>query len=162
MKAPTNTETRFTAEWEPEVKFRSNGACNRTMQRKVVTKDVVRVEADQFLNMAIDRLRHGYEVRATLNGEDALRLIPITDREFRKIGIKAQTMGSFINRMSDLMVKILKRRGEKISRDAANACISDAEQKYDEFRNALVHVTPDMTVTCPECGTEFRVGKVLK
>jgi len=161
MKAPTNTETRFTAEWEPEVKFRSNGACNRTMQRKVVTKGVDRFEADNLFNKSIKRLRQGYEVRWTLNGEDALRLIPITDREFRKIGIRAQTMGSFINRMSDLMVKILKRRGEKISRDAANACISDAEQRNDDFRK-LVHVTPDMMVTCPECGTEFRVGKVLK
>lgn len=29
------------------------------------------------------------------------------------------------------------------------------------YRSSIIHVTPDFVVTCPQCGTNFRVGKKL-
>jgi len=158
MKAPTNTETRFTAEWEPEVHLESQGPNRKDMRRKIVNKGIYRIELDEQLEEALDKLRKGYEVRFTRNDEDALRLYEVVDRECKVMTVVAQTMGIYRQLLRHLKLKRFIRKGEKIKESAARAEIAETKKVAEE----RVNVSPDSVVKCPKCGNEFRVGKKLK
>jgi len=134
-------------------------------QRKVVTNGVLHgwefaneigVDYSQITHIleGIKRvLRAGYEVR--LGGEDnGIRLYPCLHTDFKTMFVAADTMGNFRNSVSDMEFEVI-RYGE----------VTDVEKVHRASDNAkaesMLHVTPDKIVTCPVCGNEFRIGKVL-
>lgn len=162
MNTQTTTEDRYTVEnWEPEFHVRSKGT---HMSRKVVTpKGVARFSVD-FDSIA-KRLRQGYEVRLVgHDNRDAVRLIPILTTDCREMHVKAQTMGLFATSTYNGLKFTLKRRNRTIRPEDGAEMQSEKMRKQSEMRKVyreLKEVTPDLSVTCPNCGTTFRIGRKM-
>lgn len=116
------------------------------VSRKVLTRDNFRVELP-FAAKLVETLRRGYEVRFTVNGEDAIRLFPFVEKDLKTMIVASQTMGNFRKDVFNGKKFKVVRRSKEISTDEAKKFIETVE------------VTPNMMVTCPGCGLTFRVGR---
>ena len=158
-----SAEGRYRCEnWDEDyfrVNVHSYGA-GRKPARKVVTKGTRSVVSYTDPKAITDLLRKGYEVRlAFWGGEDAIRLYPIMSTDFKRMEVKADTMGSFrTDTLSDKKA-VFAMMGQQVPKS-----------KVEEFTVAKVcqpkgggpeagYVTPDTMVTCPKCGNRFRVGR---
>ena len=144
---------------EPIVRVRRNGSTRQQVKRKVLTRGIKRIHAFALTKEAIVKyLREGYEVRITdANDKDMIRLFPCMSKDMKKLTITAQTMGEFRECISDKKVHIY-HGGKELSKHQAEKMVIEQRERVE---NRLA-VTPDTVVTCPKCGTEFRVGKELK
>lgn len=147
---------------EPVVRVRRSGTLSSSrIRKKVLTRGVYRIPFYRATQQEIIKyLRRGYEVRLTDGGEsDAIRLFPCMDKNLSSMYVSAQTMGDFRKCIGDKKVKIV--HGEKeISKCDAAKMDQEVSEAHEEIKQRLA-VTPDTVVTCPKCGTEFRVGKQL-
>ena len=163
-KAAKDNKTRFEgANWdEPIVNVVKGGRSGQScLKRKVMTRGIMRVHAFALTKEAIVKyLREGYEVRITdANDKDMIRLFPCMSVGHMKLEVTAQTMGEFRECIADKKVRVV-HCGEEISKAQFEKLNDEQRAKYDEAKN-FIGVTPDIMVTCPKCGTEFRVGKQL-
>ena len=69
-------------------------------------------------------------------------------------------MGYFRDCLSDLKPHVTHNRKE-LNEVELRREVNAQRAKYEEFRENRISVTPDTVVTCPSCGTEFRVGRQL-
>lgn len=156
--------------WDKEVPVMTNKRSDRPSSRKVLTKGVITfgtasanaaTEDAAVLSRILAVVRAGYEYRMVdENGEEALRFIPVVEKDMKTVTLVAQTMGSFRGSLNDKEVKPFYQ-GEEVPRTKAAKMVIEAQKDDAAYRSSRVNVSPDMVVTCPECGTEFRVGKQL-
>ena len=158
-----HNETRMTAEWEPEAKIKRSGGHYTAPARKLLTKGVAQLCYPTMLKEVLDKLRSGYEVRLTYwKGNDAIRIFPILSTDLKTVYPHAQTMGVFRHALEDLKPKVY-HKGELLDDVRIRMEKNVQMDKYNKFKEQQrLSVTPDTMVTCPNCGTEFRVGSKLK
>lgn len=140
--------------------------------RKVVTRGIIRSNDDdclicnsdlgaEIIAIALEALRKGFEFRLTdENDEDAIRLIPCVEKDMKTVSVVAQTMGSFRASLEDKIVAPF-HNGEEIDEEDAlklNKKLLDGKRGKKSVKGG---VTPDVMVTCPNCGEQVRVGKHL-
>lgn len=154
----------------PTMVSRDHGS---TGSRKVVTRGIVRSSDETLgnfeesysaimLHVIADFLREGYEYRLTdTSGDDAVRFIPMVAKDMNTVYICAETMGSFRAKLNDKRVTPFYR-GEEISRHEANDMLEDTKAMDRQYHNKRRNVTPNLVISCPECGAEVRIGKQLQ
>ena len=167
-----STEKRFQCEnWDTDyfrVNVKSYGR-GRSPARKVVTKGIHKLLLGVEHRRITDLLRRGYEVRLEFagSGQDAIRLFPIMTQDLKHMEVKADTMGSFKTDTLADKKAVFARMGKDVSR--AEIEDYDATKKSETpvgkwkpgmgGESEQDYVTPDMMVTCPNCGYNFRVGR---
>lgn len=145
------------ANWETSapVSVKLNGGRQGTSQ-KVKTKKVETISLPFTVENARQYLRHGAEVRfVDTNNKEWLRLFPMVDTKSDRLYPVAQTMGDFRRNAYDGITPFYSWRKGAVGVEA----IRDANKAARELREEIVSVTPDKIITCPNCGTRFRVGK---
>ncbi len=161
MKVKSKSKKRESAErlvcvnWDKEnPTLIKKQAAGHAVSRKVLTKDVYKLPAADIITEAISLLKKGYEVRLCGKASEAIRLYPCVEQDMETMFVAAQTMGKFRTSLSTKKVKLLRKGVEATTADMINL---NRDQKEE-----IARVSPDCTVTCPNCGTTFRVGKKLK
>ena len=155
-----NNETRMTAEWEPRAKVKRGGFSRRSLVRKLVTNGVKEIGLPGTIEAIEKLLRQGYEVRLTDGkSEAAIRIYPLLSTDCKRIYPQAATMGGFTDCLSGFKPKVF-HRGQELDDVTLRMQRNIAAENYAERKKLCV--TPDTMVTCPNCGTEFRVGSKLK
>ena len=96
-------------------------------------------------------IREGYDVH--LSGR--CRFYACLNKSRTELEVVAQTMGGFRKAMADIPFALVAD-GETVSEATLRA---RAKRAAAERRAAAKQVTPDTHVTCPSCGTTFRVGR---
>ena len=103
-------------------------------------------------------LREGYDVHIS----ERCRFFTCLNKSRTQLEVVAQTMGKFRKAMADIPFAF-DCDGETVSAEKLNerARLLAAEQRRAATKRsaATKQVTPDMQVTCPNCGTTFRVGR---
>ncbi|MCR5414936.1 MAG: hypothetical protein K6F50_09475 [Kiritimatiellae bacterium] len=160
--AYTNGENpRYTCDnWDEgvEVKLRERGK-HRLPERKVITTGIAEIDlTKRQMDLLVAYARQGRDVRLTYGSSSAkesiCRFIPCLDKDGNLIST-AQTMQPFRGRLYEgKRVSITTRRGgDDVTKE-------DVVRRIREIQRARrEQVSPDTLVTCPECGTEFRVGR---
>lgn len=148
-------------DWDAEVNIKSRGPNRADTRRKVKTNGIREFYSTRIADI-IAAVRRGYEVRVIDDdGHHAVRFYPCLDADYACMFIAAQTMGNFRHSLSDIPFRMM-HCGEEVSGTEAERDRKNAQARLRRENDSRVNVTPDTVVTCPECGTEFRVGKVLK
>jgi len=158
---PSRERLEPIAYWEAEVKVEKQGKKNAALRRKVQTRGVIKFKASSVLNSMMDALLAGYEVRLVDDyGDDAIRLFPCLDANYEKMFVAAQTMGIF-RRIIEQIPFRMEHCGEEVN---PQEYLEDkiARQWEIEKKREKLAVTPDTMVSCPKCGTTFRVGRKLE
>ena len=112
-------------------------------------------------------LREGYDVHLS----ERCRFFTCVNKSRTQLEVVAQTMGKFRKAMADIPFafvadgeavseRTLRERAKLLARERAERAAEEAA-KATRARQAVsaAQVTPDMQVTCPNCGTTFRVGR---
>ncbi len=159
MKAKKLDKPRYVcSEWEEgaTIALAPHGKGNR-IARKVVTYGISRMAITATMyNSMCKALAAGREWRISHKGCDLIRLFPISKKDCRQISVAAQVMKDFQDvPYSGLVTKCVTELGSRAYTDEEVAKLLDNEIAPRE------HVTPETTVRCPNCGTEFKVGKSL-
>lgn len=148
------------ANWDkPEVEIKRTGG--KSLERKVLTTGTRKIDATRLLDDIRQLMRQGFEVRLTCNGQDALRFVPLSDRECSKIEPHAFFMGKMAKMLGDKKLKIT-RNGEEVPQSDVQELVDHMREMARVKDDKRHYVTPDTVVTCPNCGTEFRVGRPNK
>jgi len=147
-------------EWKAKVTLESHGENRPEKIRKVKVNEIKRIECEG-LNEIYDELLAGKEVRiCNQRFGEAIRLYPCLNSDYSEMFAAAQTIGEFRKSLKDVKFKMVHCGMDVDPKEA----LKDKEfrkQAIAEKRQKRVNVTPDTIVSCPECGTEFRVGKSL-
>lgn len=155
---PARHEAVPVGEWEADVTAKRNGRTNAALRRKVKTVGIKQLDVADLFDEVRGYLRRGYEVRLTSkNDGEAIRLYPCLDADFTQMFVAAMTMGAFRTSLADIRFRT-SHCGQSV--DPADERTAKGE-RAERIAAARQSVTPDTVVTCPKCGTEFRVGKVL-
>ena len=148
--------------WDEEIHVATwSKGRTRMPARKVLAKGIAEVELTLSQTVRITRLlSSGMEVRLPMGDDGAVRLYPCADSDFRSMYVAASTMGRFRRAVyRGRKLAFTSRRGRRaISREE----VEERVERVEQARQERAHVTPDVVVKCPSCGTEFRVGKTLK
>ena len=169
-KKNESTEERFQCDnWDTDyfrVNVHSYGR-GRKPARKVVTKGIEYVTIPTNIGRICDHLRKGYEVRLRFaggDGKDSIRLFPFMAQDLKHMEVKADTMGSF--RTDTLADKkaVFALVGKQVSQAKIEEFVAEKSSetpigKWKGGESEQDYVTPDMMVTCPRCGYNFRVGR---
>ena len=161
----SNEEPRYEGtDWDPVATVKQKGPSCRTVSRKVKTKGVRYFDGSPLMGDVITRLRQGYEVRICTARDmesAAIRLFPCLDADCRTMHVTAQAMGEFRTETLADKHAVVRIGGAAAKRAEVERYIDRAEIRYAKRRASMVCVTPDTTVTCPSCGSTFRVGRQL-
>lgn len=162
MNNENNNEARVTADWEPQASVQKKDARHPYLKRKLLTTGIERFRLPMTLEQIRQALRQGKEVRFYDGGEnDAIRIFPLLSRDCKTIYPVAETMGDFRDCLSDLKPHVMHNRKELNDMELRRE-VNAQRAKYEAGKEATrLSVTPDTMVTCPNCGTEFRVGRQL-
>ena len=165
METNQGTEPRFEGcNWDkPAVKVKLNGATTTTLRRKVLTNGVKHLYMGGLLDQMKERLRQGYEVRICDSaGNDAIRVFPFALGDCKTMVPKAQAMGDFAKECySGIKIGVTKHYGKEIGDSECNELSAKQAKRY-EAAKAEPYATPDLMVSCPQCGFRFRVGRSMK
>ena len=166
-KTKTTTKTRIEcSEWNVAI---SNKGFARKLNRKIITKKTSQIAIPAAIYEKLcSELKAGNEVRFAANGEEFVRFYPVMLSDLSKMEAIAMTLNSLRNStyagMKDF--HLVTRSGKtKRERATVNEMIKRKEDEIATFKanlKQLKHgVTPDVMLTCPNCGYEIRVGKKL-
>jgi len=157
---PSRERLEPVADWEAEVSVCRDGKKNAALRRKVQTRGIMRFNAERLLSEVRRCLRKGYEVRLVDSfNEDAVRFFPCLDSSYEKMFVAAQTMTCLRGWIEEIPFH-MEHCGERVNPEEKFA---EKEMRQAEIeRNRRFAVTPDTMVSCPNCGTEFRVGRKLE
>ena len=161
----TNKETvpRFEGcNWdEPVVNVQRNGT-KTTLHRKVLTRGVKTLCVGNVMKEVKALLRRGIEVRLSDEyGNEAVRFFPLASTDCKKMFVKAQAMGNFGHCLADKKLRV-RHCGKEIGKAETKELVDEQSSAYSDTKPDRPSVTPDTVVTCPNCGTEFRVGRSMK
>jgi len=155
---PSRQRIEPVGQWDAEVKMKCIGPNRADMRRKVRTVGTVQIDVADLFEEAKQLLRQGYEVRLTSeNDGEAIRLFPCLDANYSQMFVAAMSMGTFRTTVADIPFR-MTHCGEEVDVKTAS---EEKAKKAETIRQNRQHVTPDTVVKCPNCGTEFRVGKTL-
>lgn len=102
-------------------------------------------------------IREGYDVHLS----ERCRFYACVDKSRTRLEVVAQTMGRFRRSMADIPFAFVAD-GETVSeatlRERARQLARERAERAAK-RAAAKQVTPDVQVTCPNCGATFRVGR---
>lgn len=156
---PSRETLMAVGKWRAKVSAKSSGPHRADMRRKVMTRGVKTIDVLDLFEEAKLLLRQGYEVRlASENDGEAIRLYPCLDANYAQMFVAAMTMGGFRQSVGDIPFCMV-HCGETVDLEEERVA---KERKAETIRRqSRQNVSPDTVVTCPKCGTEFRVGKVL-
>ena len=128
----------------------------KTVRRKVVNEIPTRTFILPQLDDVLEALNEApCEIRlATGDGKEAIRLYRVLTAKLDEQFIAAQTMGDFRHGIND-------NRKLRFTHGKKTVAKKDVERVNLDQKAKRTNVTPDTLVTCPACGTEFRVGKSL-
>ena len=155
-------QMRFVCDnWDkPTVRVKSHGK-GHLPARKVVTRGVIRVDASVLLESVRATLRSGYEVRLVRDGNDAVRFIPMMDKESDTMLVNARAMGSFRDcTLADKKARYIQY-GSEVSYEEVQSFTEMKKAEIPDRGGDIKSVTPDTIVKCPKCGYSFRVGRRL-
>ena len=155
-------DTRYTAEWEPVAKVKLNGKARSTLMRKVLTRGVKEYENSNLLRQLVFDLRCGYEVRLCDDeGNAFLRIFPVLGKDCKRLYAASQAMEPLSRSLGGIRPKI--HHGGRAIRDGETEdMVRKAHVAYAKAKaHDVPEVTPSTMVTCPSCGTTFRVGRAL-
>ena len=155
-KAKSDEKTVLKGKWRATAQYHGDGQKNAVPRRFVHNRGVREIEDRRLERKITDLLRSGYEVR--LFG-GSVRLYHCVDKEFRTMYVAAATLADSRMRscVHDIEFDFVHKGGKRDRQD-----VVDMELDRRQARDGMIHVTPDTVVECPECGTQFRIGKVLK
>jgi hypothetical protein len=97
-------------------------------------------------------IREGYDVHLS----ERCRFFTCVNKAHTELEVVAQTMGSFRKAMADIPFAFVaggEAVSEKTLRERAKLLARERAER------AAKQVTPDVQVTCPNCGATFRVGR---
>lgn len=168
MNTETTTENeRYSCDnWDPEVQVKHQGK-HSSLRRKVLTRGIIRIKMPCLVEKITSKLRRGLEVRITgADGEDAIRFFPLAGTDCKSMFPKAQAMGDFAKCLGDKRLTVVSGHDRrKLDDDEIGSKIAAQKERYvEEYERTHADrpsVPPDTVVTCPNCGTEFRVGRQL-
>jgi len=120
---------------------------------------------NDLLDGIVHVLRCGYEVRLGDN-ENGVRFYPMIHTDYKTCYVAAATMGSFRYSIDDMQSDVshngeIIADSEMIGEKSSETFGRNEKERIMKEKRELVCVTPDTIVACPNCGSEFRVGKVL-
>ena len=166
-KTKTTTETRIEcADWNVAI---SDRGFARKLSRKVLTKGTAEIAIpDAIYERLCAELKAGNEVRFAAAGEAFVRFYPVMPADLGRMKAIAMTLNPFRDStyagMKDF--RLVTRSG-KTQRDKADVekMMKRKENEIAAFKANLKRmrhgVTPDVMLTCPNCGYEIRVGRKL-
>ena len=166
-KTKTTTETRIEcADWNVAI---SDKGFARKLSRKVLTKGTTQIAIpDAIYERLCAELKAGNEVRFAANGEEFVRFYPVMLSDLSKMEAVAQTLIPFrASVYAGMKAFRLVTRSGKTKRDRTDVekMMKRKEDEIATFKANLKQlrhgVTPDVMITCPNCGYEIRVGKKL-
>ena len=100
-------------------------------------------------------LREGYDVHVS----ERCRFFTCLNKSRTQLEVVAQSMGKFRKAMADIPFAF-DCGGETVSAEKlAERARRSRSRRSAAAEDAAKQVTPDMQVTCPNCGTTFRVGR---
>ena len=151
-------------DWDPVANVRLRGRRDATPKRKVKTRGVITFACMGMMASVAKKLRQGYEVRLLAGMDDdtaAIRLFPCLDKECKQMFVAAQSMGAFRTvTLADKHAEV-RIRGEVATETEVERFKDEHKARSEQYKASMLCVTPDTTVTCPNCNTTFRVGKQL-
>jgi len=160
MNRKTDTRKRLTlCDWHNEVPVRIQSKGDhysaKTIAKGILTEEDMANDIGlapdtvaAVLEWVRDRLRDGYDVELA----NALHLYVCVERTKMPF-IAARTIGAFRKSVADKSVRPYRN---EVEISAAKVAAMNRSRKAE-----FAHVTPETVVRCPQCGTKFKVGKVL-
>ena len=155
-------------EWDAKAKCKRREKTRSSMRTRLNLKGTVNIQVPNLLPRIVELVRQGYAVN--LCGEEyadkhnpkgaAIQIKPAVDGDLKAIHIIAATLGKFKTATSDIKFHY-SRNGKDVSKAAILREAEEVRAKAQERREFLKCVSPDSVVTCPQCGTSFRIGKTL-
>jgi len=128
----------------------------KAKSRGKITEDKIAVRAgldpadvERLLVAVGNAVREGYDVHLC----EAVRFYACV-LKLKTPFVTAQTLGNFRRSIADKAIRPTLH-GKEVS-------LARVKELDRQARREHPHVTPDTMITCPKCGTEFRVGKELK
>ena len=156
---PNNAEPRYVVtNWsKPTAEIKHNG--HGCIVRKVKTTGVAQLHLtprqSEYLEKAMNEGKEIRIVSANAKVDEFVRLFPIINLDGTKMLLCAKAMGNIGEIVYGDKEFTITKNGKELSHD-------EFETFRAESKDRRVHITPDMVVKCPNCGTEFRVGKQLQ
>lgn len=153
-KTKSKDETVIKGKWRAKARYYGSGARQPVPRRYVHNRGIKSIEDRRLEQKITEYLRSGFEVR--LFG-GSVRLYHCVNKEFNTMYIAATTIADSRVRscVHDIEFDFVRKDGKHDRQDVI-------DMELDRRQAAMLHITPDTVVECPECGTQFRVGKVLK
>ena len=149
-----NNENRIEGIW-PTVRVKRKNTENR-IQRKVLQTRTAKIPAGDLIRRIETELREGAAVELLDGkGEGAIRIYACVTKDFKSMYATSATMGGFRQSLNDIRFRIVRGRDKGEHMESAE----DWAEKAEELRSEAPSVVPDQMVTCPKCGTRFRVGR---
>ncbi len=139
------------------VRIKNKGAGRLPTRRVPVTGTTkVKLNRTQVMRL-VGSVCRGEEAFISYGGEDIIRIYPYLDARTDQMVSLAETLGNFRSKLfTGLKLNFTSAHGGRdIPREEFDLIMAQARA------SRRAHVTPDTLVTCPKCGTEFRVGKKL-
>jgi hypothetical protein len=164
-KTTITTEARIKCtDWN--VAISNKRGYGRNLNRKVLTKEITNIPIPAAIyEQLCAELRAGNEVRFSANGKEFVRFYPVVLADFSRMQAIAMTLTPFRDSVYGEMneFELVTESGKKRDSAAVNEMLKRKESEIASFKEnlkLLKHgVTPDVMVTCPNCGYEIRVGK---
>ena len=155
-----NTEERIEGDW-PKVRVRYDHNDNR-IKRKVVETRVKRIPAGDLVKRIVRELRTGASVELLdENGDGAIRICAVVGPKLDKMYASCIAMKPLSHSLNDIGFSIVRGRGRDEHIESAEKWAEEAKQMAVAAKDETPSVTPDSMVTCPKCGTRFRIGRRL-
>lgn len=168
-KAKAETRIKCTNWRNMRVALTNKGRA-RPLNRKVLTTGIAEIQAEAILADMLRKLSAGNEVRLTCCGDAFVRFYPMLDTDLKTMYVAAQTLHPFrkaaYSGMNDF--KFTTRHAAKeLPKETVERRMAAKREQAALLRNArgikreAYGVTPDVTLSCPNCGFKIRVGRKL-
>lgn len=147
--------------------MRRNGKA-KTTRFYCKSKGVKRIARQGLCEQIAKTLREGYDV---LLDDQLLIRVALIDHGKKAVPNVTVKRGTVLHEaLKDAKITIVRGKdGEEISRAEVDNFVEAEDARRSRFYaggnaalDGRVNVSPDMTVTCPKCGTVIRVGKKLQ
>jgi len=142
--------------WDAEVNVHYHGGHN-SVTRKVVTKGQWHVNHEAWPTIVNEIKKHMRMGQIVYLGTDLI-FVPVMKKDLTGMYASARAMGGLYACLEDKKATV-KHRGEILDEEQCEDMVEEQNRRHEKSMKASV--TPDTMVTCPNCGTEFRVGKQL-
>ena len=148
-------------------RFCKKGNCH-AKRRWIECSDTCVIENKVLEDRIIAALESGKRVK--LFGQ--IEINPFVDTDMKTVKVRARLLDH--TRLRDCLrgaeVEWVDKNGEVVPQTRIDKFVDDLDEMNERVRDGYAlanagikfeNITPDLTVTCPKCGTVIRVGKKL-